>query len=72
MIIIFIGAIGGLLTSGIVGLFVGAVVLALGYTLFLAWLQGGSVAATAPRIPEEHVPASAEAAVETPAPDRTA
>ena len=77
MIVIFIGAIGGLLTSGIVGLFVGAVVLALGYTLFLAWLQGGSVAATAPRIPEERVPegrvpASAEAAVETPAPDRTA
>ncbi|MGZ9103596.1 MAG: AI-2E family transporter, partial [Rhodoplanes sp.] len=77
MIIIFIGAIGGLLTSGIVGLFVGAVVLALGYTLFLAWLQDGSVVATAPRTSEEHVsaspePASPEAAAETPAPDRTA
>ncbi|MGZ8371319.1 MAG: AI-2E family transporter, partial [Caulobacteraceae bacterium] len=42
LIIIFVGAIGGFLTSGIVGLFVGAVVLALGYTLFLAWLQDGS------------------------------
>lgn len=42
MIVIFVGAIGGFLTSGIVGLFVGAVVLALGYTLFLAWLQGES------------------------------
>jgi predicted PurR-regulated permease PerM len=41
MIIIFIGAIGGFLTSGIIGLFVGAVVLALGYELFLAWLYQG-------------------------------
>ncbi|MDJ0951394.1 MAG: AI-2E family transporter [Alphaproteobacteria bacterium] len=41
MPVIFIGAIGGLLTSGIVGLFVGPVVLALGYTLFLVWLDDG-------------------------------
>ena len=39
MIVIFVGAIGGLLTSGLIGLFVGPVVLALGYTLFLAWLD---------------------------------
>ena len=39
MLIILIGAIGGMIASGIVGLFVGAVVLALGYKLFLAWLQ---------------------------------
>jgi predicted PurR-regulated permease PerM len=38
MVIIFVGAIGGFLTSGIIGLFVGAVVLALGYKLFVAWL----------------------------------
>ena len=38
MAVIFLGAIGGLLMSGIVGLFVGAVVLALGYTLFKAWI----------------------------------
>ncbi len=38
MVIIFIGAIGGFLTSGIIGLFVGAVILALGYKLFVAWL----------------------------------
>jgi predicted PurR-regulated permease PerM len=76
MIIIFIGAIGGLLTSGIVGLFVGAVVLALGYTLFLAWLQNSLVAATTPRTPEEPIPVSPEAAPkaapETSASDRTA
>jgi predicted PurR-regulated permease PerM len=38
MAVIFIGAIGGFLTSGIIGLFVGSVVLVLGYKLLLAWL----------------------------------
>jgi predicted PurR-regulated permease PerM len=37
-VIIFIGAIGGMIFSGIIGLFVGAVVLALGYELFRAWV----------------------------------
>ena len=39
MVVIFVGAIGGFLASGIIGLFVGAVVLALSFTLFKAWLQ---------------------------------
>lgn len=39
MLIILIGAIGGMIHSGIIGLFVGAVVLALGYELFKAWLK---------------------------------
>ena len=38
MLVILLGAIGGMLMSGIVGLFVGAVVLALGYKLMVAWL----------------------------------
>lgn len=38
MPVILLGAIGGMLHSGIIGLFVGAVVLALGYKLFMAWL----------------------------------
>jgi predicted PurR-regulated permease PerM len=37
--VIFIGAIGGFIGAGIIGLFVGAVVLVLGYELFLAWLD---------------------------------
>lgn len=45
MIVIFLGAIGGMLTSGIVGLFVGAITLALGYKLFQAWLN--------PTLPEQ-------------------
>lgn len=40
MLVILLGAIGGMIMSGIVGLFVGAVVLALGYKLFDAWVQG--------------------------------
>jgi predicted PurR-regulated permease PerM len=39
MLVVFVGAIGGFLSSGIIGLFLGAVVLALGYKLFLVWLQ---------------------------------
>lgn len=38
MIVIFVGAIGGFLGEGIIGLFVGSVVLALSFTLFTAWL----------------------------------
>ena len=37
-VIIFLGAIGGMMSSGVIGLFVGAVVLALGYELFRLWV----------------------------------
>ena len=39
MLLIFLGAIGGLLLSGILGLFIGPVVLVLGYKLLLVWLE---------------------------------
>jgi predicted PurR-regulated permease PerM len=39
MLVIFVGAIGGFLASGIIGLFVGSIVLALSFTLFTAWLK---------------------------------
>jgi predicted PurR-regulated permease PerM len=39
MLVIFIGAIGGFMTSGIIGLFVGAIIFSLGYKLFLLWLN---------------------------------
>jgi predicted PurR-regulated permease PerM len=39
MLVIFMGAIGGFILEGIIGLFVGAVLLAVGYTLFRAWLE---------------------------------
>jgi predicted PurR-regulated permease PerM len=39
MVVIFIGAIGGFLSSGIIGLFVGPILLAVGYRLFKVWLD---------------------------------
>ncbi len=39
MPVILIGAIGGMLRAGIIGLFVGAVVLAIGYKMFTAWMK---------------------------------
>jgi predicted PurR-regulated permease PerM len=39
MLVILLGAIGGMILSGIIGLFVGAVVLAVGYSLFMAWVD---------------------------------
>ena len=38
MLVIFLGAIGGFLSMGIIGLFVGATVLVLGYNLLGAWV----------------------------------
>ena len=39
MPVILIGVIGGLLADGMLGLFVGPVVLAVGYVLFMEWVQ---------------------------------
>jgi predicted PurR-regulated permease PerM len=44
MPVILIGAIGGLMLHGIIGLFVGAVVLAIGYQLFRGWMAEGAAA----------------------------
>ncbi len=39
--VIFIGVIGGFMTMGIIGLFIGAIILSVGYKLFQAWVHGG-------------------------------
>ena len=36
--VVFLGAIGGFVAMGLIGLFVGAIVLSVGYKLFIAWL----------------------------------
>jgi predicted PurR-regulated permease PerM len=41
MPVILIGAIGGAIAEGIIGLFTGAVVLAVGYEIFLTWMAPG-------------------------------
>ena len=45
--VVFLGAIGGFVAMGIIGLFVGAIVLSVGYKLSLAWLQSSGVDAQA-------------------------
>lgn len=40
MIIILIGALGGMMAGGLLGLFVGGVSLALGYKIFMEWVDG--------------------------------
>jgi predicted PurR-regulated permease PerM len=39
MAVVFLGAIGGFVALGLIGLFIGAIVLSVGYKLFLAWLD---------------------------------
>jgi len=39
MMVIFIGSIGGFILSGILGLFLGAIILAIGYKLLLSWID---------------------------------
>ena len=41
MLVIFIGVIGGTMAHGLIGLFVGPIVLALGYELGRAWIGMG-------------------------------
>jgi predicted PurR-regulated permease PerM len=38
--VVFLGAIGGFLAVSTIGLFVGAIILSVGYKLLLAWLEG--------------------------------
>ena len=39
MVVVFLGAIGGFIAMGTIGLFVGAIVLSVGHKLFIAWLD---------------------------------
>ncbi len=41
MPVILLGALGGMATAGIIGLFVGATLLALGYQIFMGWVHSG-------------------------------
>jgi predicted PurR-regulated permease PerM len=54
MPVVLIGALGGMVTNGIIGLFIGPVVLAVGYQLFSAWVDE--------HLPSEPVEAPADVA----------
>jgi predicted PurR-regulated permease PerM len=43
MLVIFLGSIGGFMATGFLGLFTGAIVLSLGYELFMLWLHEGDI-----------------------------
>ena len=55
MLVILIGAIGGMLRAGVIGLFIGPVILAVAYELFIAWVredEESTESATAPKASE--------------------
>ena len=54
MLVILIGAIGGAVAMGIIGLFLGAVILALGYELLIAWLNPKNRTTSSEPAKEEH------------------
>ena len=57
MPVILIGALGGMATAGILGMFVGATLLALGYQLFMGWVAANRpIEASAP-VPDITAPA---------------
>ncbi|HEV9036377.1 MAG TPA: AI-2E family transporter [Puia sp.] len=43
MLVVFLGALGGFMYMGFIGLFIGAVILSLGYKLFEVWLAGTEI-----------------------------
>lgn len=45
MVVVFIGVIGGFLLSGFIGLFTGAIVMSLGYTLLVLWINSNETEA---------------------------
>ena len=51
ILLIFAGVIGGLLGFGVIGLFIGPVILAVSYTLIEAWVTEGELPAVAPPAP---------------------
>jgi predicted PurR-regulated permease PerM len=53
IIVIFLGVLGGFLALRILGLFIGAIVLSVGYKLFIAWLDAGI-----PAVPETQASAT--------------
>ena len=48
LVLVFAGVLGGLLAFGLVGLFVGPVILAVTYTLLIAWVQREDSSTAAP------------------------
>jgi len=41
MPVVLLGALGGMATNGILGMFIGATLLSIGYRIFMAWVNDG-------------------------------
>jgi predicted PurR-regulated permease PerM len=50
LILVFIGVIGGLLSMGVIGLFIGPVILAVTNSLLLSWISTGTDKSTSPEL----------------------
>ena len=48
MLVVFLGAIGGFISTGFIGLFTGAIILSIGYKLLQAWLNSSEKVETTP------------------------
>jgi predicted PurR-regulated permease PerM len=49
MPVVLLGALGGMATGGILGMFVGATLLALGYQMFMGWVAANPDLIAAPK-----------------------
>ncbi|CAE6957907.1 hypothetical protein ACOMICROBIO_GDFFDHBD_04067 (plasmid) [Vibrio sp. B1REV9] len=53
MTVVLIGAIGGMMSGGILGMFIGAAFLAAGYQVFMAWVATENGRATHPALEQK-------------------
>jgi predicted PurR-regulated permease PerM len=58
MPVVLLGALGGMVSAGIIGLFLGAVLLAVGYQIFMEWVDEGETNEAA--VTEDAGPATGE------------
>ena len=59
MPIVLIGALGGMVSAGIIGLFVGAVLLSVGYQVFMGWVDNADDTTEAADGPAAEAPPTA-------------
>jgi len=56
MVVILLGALGGMASTGILGMFVGATLLTLGYQIFMGWVSSNTYANGAPPLADVDAP----------------
>jgi len=64
MLVIFIGVLGGMIAHGIVGLFVGPIILAVAWELMMAWIREERAEGAPPDPAHDVEKAAAQAAAE--------